>query len=46
MLEDGGKEWKQEEGLTKWQTDFEAEFLEESFHMRVKNKHYDKFTEF
>ncbi|XP_074565164.1 uncharacterized protein At2g33490-like [Curcuma longa] len=29
----------------KW-TDFESEFFEEFFHMRVTNKHYDEFTEF
>ncbi|XP_074560800.1 uncharacterized protein LOC141816986 [Curcuma longa] len=29
----------------KW-SDFESEFLEEFFHMRVTNKHYDEFTEF
>ena len=29
----------------KW-ADFEAEFFEEFFHMRVTNKHYDDFTEF
>ncbi|XP_074562799.1 uncharacterized protein LOC141819378 [Curcuma longa] len=29
----------------KW-SDFEAEFLDEFFHMRVTTKHYDEFTEF
>ena len=27
-------------------SDFETEFFEEFFHMRVTNKHYDKFMEF
>ena len=26
--------------------DFEKEFFEEFFHMRVTNRHYDEFTEF
>ena len=36
---------KRQVNQMRW-TDFETEFLEEFFHMRVTNKHYDEFTEF